>query len=62
MPRLLTVEQLAARWRLPPSTVKRLAKRGEIPFHYVRQEFIFLESAIEEWEQEKERKLKQSNI
>jgi Helix-turn-helix domain len=54
------VEQLAKRWRLPPATVERLAKQGEIPFQYVRQEFIFLESAIERWEEERERKLRQA--
>jgi excisionase family DNA binding protein len=54
MPRLLTLAELAERWRLPPSSIERLAKRGEIPFLELRHEFLFLESAIEEWENEKE--------
>jgi hypothetical protein len=35
-----------------------LAKEGEIPTLYVRQEFLFLESAIEEWENTRERKIR----
>jgi excisionase family DNA binding protein len=58
MPKLLTMAQLAKRWRLPRRTVERLAKEGEIPTLYVRQEFLFLESAIEEWENTRERKIR----
>jgi excisionase family DNA binding protein len=58
MPKLLTMAQLANRWRLPQRTVERLVKEGEIPILYVRQEFLFLESAIEAWEDKRERKIR----
>jgi excisionase family DNA binding protein len=56
MPQVITVAQLAERWRLPRSTVERLAKEGQIPCLYVREEIFFLESAIKAWENRKERK------
>jgi excisionase family DNA binding protein len=51
MPQHLTIAQLAKRWRLPRSFVERLAKKGDIPSLKLNEEFIFLESAIEEWEE-----------
>jgi excisionase family DNA binding protein len=58
MPQSLTIAQLAERWRLPQSTVKRLAEEGEIPCLYVHGELLFLESAIEEWENTREHKIR----
>jgi excisionase family DNA binding protein len=50
--RLLTAEQLAARWQVKPSHVYRLAREGELPVVKIGRYRRFRLDAIERWEAE----------
>lgn len=49
-PRLLTAEQVAARWQVPKSHVYRLAREGRIPVVELGRYKRFEETAVEEFE------------
>ena len=51
---LLTLTELADRWRLSPSSIQRLAESGEIPCVHVDRNLHFLKSAIEAWDDKRE--------
>ena len=48
---LFNIKTLAQRWGVHPVTVRRMAKRGEIKFFKVGDEFRFTKQAIMEHEQ-----------
>lgn len=50
--RLLTAEQLAARWQVPKSQVYRLAREGRIPTVQIGRYYRFKLEAIDQWEGE----------
>lgn len=48
--RLLTADELAARWQVPKSQVYRLAREGRIPTVQIGRYYRFRVDAIERWE------------
>lgn len=48
--KLLTAEQLADRWQVPPSHVYRLAREGKIPTVKLGRYYRFRPDLIEAWE------------
>ena len=52
--RLLTAEQLAARWQVPKSHVYRLTREGRIPTVRLGRYYRYRLAAIEAWEQDNE--------
>jgi excisionase family DNA binding protein len=52
--RLLTAEQLSARWQVPKSHVWRLARNGAIPTVRLGRYMRFRIDSIEAWERQQE--------
>jgi excisionase family DNA binding protein len=50
--RLLTADQLAARWQVPKSQVYRLAREGRVPVVTIGRYYRFRVDAIEAWERQ----------
>lgn len=48
--RLMTAEELAARWQVPKTQVYRLAREGRIPTVEIGRYYRFRLDAIEAWE------------
>ena len=48
--RLLTADELAARWQLPKSHVYRLTREGKIPAVKLGRYYRYLVEAVEEFE------------
>ena len=48
--RLLTAEQLAARWQVPKAHVHRLARDGRVPVVMIGRYHRFRQASIEQWE------------
>ena len=52
--RLLTADELAQRWSVPPAHVYRLARDGRIPVVEIGRYKRFKQSSIVAWEAEQE--------
>jgi excisionase family DNA binding protein len=52
--RLLTAEQLAARWQVPKSHVYRLTREGRIPTVRLGRYYRYRLAAVEAWERQSE--------
>jgi excisionase family DNA binding protein len=52
--RLLTAEQLAARWQVPKSHVYRLTREGRIPTVRLGRYYRYRIAAVEAWERQSE--------
>ena len=52
--RLLTADQLAARWQIPKSHVYRLTREGRIPTVRLGRYYRYRLVAVEAWERESE--------
>ena len=51
----LTVEEVAKRFGVNPTTVYRLAQRGQLPGFKVGNQWRFREARLEEWVADRER-------
>jgi excisionase family DNA binding protein len=52
--RLLTADELAARWQVPKSHVYRLTREGKLPAVPLGRYYRYRPEAIEAWEREQE--------
>lgn len=52
LPRLLTAEQVAARWQVPPAQVYRLAREGKLPTVYLGRYRRWRLGDLEQFERE----------
>jgi len=50
MSKLLTADELAARWQVPKSQVYRLAREGRIPAFKIGRYTRFRADAVDAWE------------